>query len=131
MAQKSPKRGKFVYKIIVKIVNKLKQKNIKEVQKKLLKRGKNLPEPDRKYFDNIDNCSISLELMGASLHQGIVGPSHESVIFARPWGFELEDITIRVHSWHGELDTSVPLRMAKEVCKAIPNCEMKIYENMI
>ena len=132
MAQKNPKRLKFVFKLIVKFLNKLKQKPIEEVSKKLLKRGKNLPEPDRKYFEDTDNCSLYLELMGESLRQGIAGPSHESILFASPWGFELKDISpdLKIKSWHGKLDTSVPLRMAKAMCNEIPNCEMKVYDNL-
>jgi len=132
MARDHPKRLNFIFKLILKFLNKLKQKPIEEVKKKLLKRGKNLPEPDRKYFEDTDNCSLYLELMGESLRQGITGPSHESILFASPWGFELKDISndLKIKSWHGKLDTSVPLRMAKAMCNEIPNCEMKLYDNL-
>lgn len=132
MAQKNPKRLNFVFKLIVKFLNKLKRMDIEAVKQKLLKRGKNLPEADKKYFEDTDNCSLYLELMEDSLRQGISGPSHESILFASPWGFELKDISpdLKIKSWHGKLDTSVPLRMAKAMCSEIPNCEMKVYDNL-
>jgi len=60
-----------------------------------------------------------------------MGPYHEAILFASPWGFDLNEISpdMSVFSWHGELDTSVPLRMARTVCKTIPNCELKIFKN--
>lgn len=132
MAQKNPKRLNFVFKLIVKFLDKLQKKPIEEVKKKLLKRGKNLLEPDKRFFEDTDNCSLYLELMGDSLRQGIAGPSRDSLLFANPWGFELKDISpdLKINSWHGKLDTSVPLRMARAMCNEIPNCDMKVYDNL-
>ena len=53
---------------------------------------------------------------------GIRGFAREALIFSRPWGFRLEDITMEVHLWHGEEDASTPLPMAQYVASAIPNC---------
>ena len=132
MAQKNPKRLNFVFKLIVKFLDKLKQEPIEEVKKKLLKRGKNLPEADKKFFEDTDNCYLYMELMGESLRQGIAGPRHESILLASPWGFELGEISpdLKINSWHGKLDPNVPIRMARAMCKEIPNCEMKIYDNL-
>jgi len=131
LASKHPKLLTRMFKIQVNYLNRLKNKNIEKKKKKFLKRGKDLPAPDKKFFEDTEKLSLYLELMSEPFRQGIMGPYHEAILFARPWGFDLEEISsnMRVFSWHGELDTSVPLRMARAVCKAIPNCEIKILNN--
>jgi pimeloyl-ACP methyl ester carboxylesterase len=53
---------------------------------------------------------------------GLRGYAWETVIFSRPWGFRLEDITVDVHLWHGEEDASIPVFVGRHVAEAIPNC---------
>jgi pimeloyl-ACP methyl ester carboxylesterase len=50
------------------------------------------------------------------------GFAWEVRIFARPWGFRLQDIRMPVYLWHGEEDVSTPVSMAHHVAGAIPNC---------
>ncbi|GAH24837.1 unnamed protein product, partial [marine sediment metagenome] len=47
----------------------------------------------------------------------------------KPWGYKLGDISpeVKVYLWHGDLDTSVPKRMAELVCQEIPSCEARFY----
>ncbi len=131
LALKHPKLLKRTVKFQINYLNRLKNKDIEDVRKTFLKRGKDLPAPDRKFFEDTEKLSLYLELMGEPFRQGFMGPYHEAILFASPWGFDLADISpdMRIFSWHGELDTSVPLRMARTVCKAIPNCEIKIFKN--
>lgn len=76
-----------------------------------------------------ERIPMFLELMSEPFRQGSKGPYHEGKLFARDWGFELEEISpdLKVYLWHGELDTAVPIRMARLVCEAIPNCLGKFY----
>ncbi len=131
LASKHPKLLKLTFKFQLKYLNRLKNKDVEDIQKKFLKRGTNLPAPDKKFFEDKEKFSLYLELMGEPFRQGIMGPYHEAILFAHPWGFDLKDITsnMKVFSWHGELDTSVPIKMARTVCKTIPNCEIKIFNN--
>jgi len=46
----------------------------------------------------------------------------EFALFARPWGFRLDEIAMRVHLWHGELDRNCPVAMGRAVARAIPDC---------
>ncbi|HUR16814.1 MAG TPA: alpha/beta hydrolase, partial [Candidatus Limnocylindrales bacterium] len=52
--------------------------------------------------------------------QGGRGMYDEALVLARPWGFELSDITVPVYLWHGERDETVPLGMATYLARAIP-----------
>ena len=49
----------------------------------------------------------------------------ETVMLVRPWGFRLEDITIKIHLWQGDKDVNVPLQMGQYMASAIPNCHAK------
>lgn len=66
--------------------------------------------------------AMLIENWAEATHAGIRGFEWEALIFTRPWGFRLEDITMEVHLWHGEEDASTPLPMARYVANAIPNC---------
>ncbi len=41
-------------------------------------------------------------------------------IYARPWGFRLEDIAVPVDVWHGELDENVPIQHGLDQANRIP-----------
>jgi pimeloyl-ACP methyl ester carboxylesterase len=51
----------------------------------------------------------------------------ELVMLARPWGFQLEDITTEVHLWYGSEDATTPLYMAKYLYRAIPHATLKVW----
>jgi pimeloyl-ACP methyl ester carboxylesterase len=53
---------------------------------------------------------------------GICAVDHESAIYSRPWGFQLQDIDSDVHLWHGEQDQNVVGSVGHYVADAIPNC---------
>lgn len=38
----------------------------------------------------------------------------------RPWGFALEDVDTAVHLWHGTADVNVPLHIAVEMSRRLP-----------
>jgi pimeloyl-ACP methyl ester carboxylesterase len=60
--------------------------------------------------------------------QGGRAVAHEAVMFARPWGFRLEDVKRPVLLWHGSDDKNAPLAMAKTMEARIPDCTAKYYE---
>lgn len=129
LAQKHPKILKLLFKLQAKLSKKLVEKDIDEIIKMFRKRGKNLPEPDKKIFEDKEKLSMYVALMIEPFRQGIMGPFHEAQLFVKPWDFKLSDISpeVKVYLWHGELDTSVPKKMAQSVCQEIPRCEAKFY----
>ncbi|MHA1264406.1 MAG: alpha/beta fold hydrolase [Candidatus Helarchaeota archaeon] len=120
---------RFLFWLQWKYVDQLKKKDMDSLINLFQKRSKNLPEPDRKIMSDPERIPLFLELMTEPFRQGSKGPYYEGKLFARDWGFELEEISpdLKVYLWHGELDTSVPIRMARLVCEAIPNCSGTFY----
>lgn len=131
LAQKHPKLLKKLFKLQMRFSKKLEDKDIEDIIKLFQKRGKNLPDPDRRFFEDKEKLNMFVPLMTEPFRQGINGPFHEAKLLARSWDFNLNDISpdIKVNLWHGELDTSVPKEMAQSVCQEIPNCEGKFYKD--
>jgi pimeloyl-ACP methyl ester carboxylesterase len=55
------------------------------------------------------------------------GMYDEALLLARPWGFDLRDIAVPVHIWHGEQDETVPVAMARHLADVIPTSRATIY----
>ena len=60
--------------------------------------------------------------------QGARAVALEAVMFARPWGFKLEDVKRPVLLWHGSDDKNAPLAMAKTMEARIPDCTATYYD---
>ena len=64
-----------------------------------------------------------------SIFLGIGGAHQESALYARSWGFQLEDITTEVHLWHGEKDNNVVCSVGHYVADTIPDCQPTFFED--
>lgn len=56
-----------------------------------------------------------------AVRPGSKGLSRDLRIVLRHWGFELSDINMHVDVWHGELDGSAPVELARYVVAEIPD----------
>jgi pimeloyl-ACP methyl ester carboxylesterase len=88
---------------------------------------KALPECDQAVLARPEAVAIFKEDAVEAYRHGSRGATWETVMAARPWGFRLEDIGMKVHLWHGELDTNVPPAMGRYQASAIPDCEATFY----
>jgi len=61
--------------------------------------------------------------------QGGRGMYDEGLVLARPWGFELEEVQVPVHVWHGARDATVPLGMADYLARSLPTARVNIHED--
>jgi len=60
---------------------------------------------------------------------GIRGVRHDARLYARPWGFQPQDIEVEVHLWHGGEDKNVPISVGRYMSNAIPNCHARFIED--
>ena len=88
-----------------------------------------LPEPDRKVSLDTEIKKRMIKKTIEAFRQGSKGPAHDFKLFAKPWGFTLEEIPVetKVSLFHGEMDINVPLTMAQTMNEQILNSELKIY----
>ena len=59
--------------------------------------------------------------------QGGRGMYDEALILARPWGFDLSEIRVRVDIWHGALDNTVPIAMSTHLAESIPGARLRLF----
>jgi pimeloyl-ACP methyl ester carboxylesterase len=81
-----------------------------------------LTEPDRRVLARPEIRDLFKRDFAESIRHGSRGATREALLFARPWGFRLQDITVEVHLWQGEDDAEVPPSMGRFQAAAIPNC---------
>lgn len=57
------------------------------------------------------------------------GVMADAEIYARPWGFPLEEVRTPVRLWHGRKDRTFSFRLAEELATRFPNCQLRMVEN--
>ena len=52
----------------------------------------------------------------------------DDLAFAKPWGFEPEDVSAEVRLWQGELDVLAPRSHGEHVASRLPNARFELLE---
>lgn len=60
--------------------------------------------------------------MAEALRHGPDGLVQDMVVLRRPWDFDPGRIEVPVRLWHGTMDTSAPMAMARHLANTIPDC---------
>lgn len=104
---------------------------LEKAKKDLLNSLDDLPEPDRKWVGNPDILPLFAKETAEAFRQGSKGPCLEFMLYMKPWGFNLEDISpkLKVIIWQGEFDVNVPVSMGRAMSMVIPNCEGRFYSD--
>jgi pimeloyl-ACP methyl ester carboxylesterase len=80
------------------------------------------PEPDRALLADPAIGDMFLEALREAVRGGLDGYACDEVLERRPWGFQLADVDVEVHLWHGGLDPLIPLGHAEHVARTVPHC---------
>jgi pimeloyl-ACP methyl ester carboxylesterase len=86
-----------------------------------------LPKPDRQTLRLPAVRKLLADSFRESVRAGPGGPTHDIVLYSRPWGFDLREIKRRVHLWYGEKDTIVPPAMGRYMSQRIPGTRLTLY----
>ena len=84
-----------------------------------------VPECDRRVLDRISERYMLSKREAFRL--GLGGFALDLALVSRPWGFSLQSIRVPVHIWHGELDISMPIAMARCLATAIPTSRTRFF----
>ncbi len=84
-------------------------------------------EPDRALFAQPEFMNMLKASYVESTRSGVRGFAWEVRLVSRPWGFRLQDISMDVHLWHGERDTSTPPAMARYMAEVMPNAHLTMF----
>lgn len=53
----------------------------------------------------------------------------DAQVYARPWGFAVEDVRVPVRLWHGVEDRAFAVRLAAEMANRLQNCKTRFVPN--
>jgi pimeloyl-ACP methyl ester carboxylesterase len=87
-----------------------------------------LPEVDRKLVSRPEFREIMTESFVEAVRQGPRGWADDDLAFAKPWGFELEQVEAEVRLWQGELDVLAPRSHGEYVASRLPNARFELLE---
>lgn len=84
------------------------------------------PAPDRELLTRPEPQRVATQALLEADRAGTKGSARLAGLYARPWGFALEDIAMPVRLFHGEDDRNVPASVARHVARRIPDCRSSI-----
>lgn len=87
-----------------------------------------LPESDKNLLRQPAIAAMFKKDVGQAFRQGSKGVVSDMKILYEPWGFELNQIQLPVHIWHGTADAIVPLQLAKFNLENLPNAQAHFIE---
>lgn len=88
--------------------------------------GRGMPEPDRRIFARREIVDVLITETKHSPPTAARAAAQDLALFARPWGFRLEDIAVPVHVWHGDVDANVPVSHGRSQADRIPNAKLHL-----
>ena len=86
-----------------------------------------LPDVDREIITGAATDRV-LAMGRESFSRGVDGNKIEGRIYAEPWGFDLNEITIPISIWQGSLDVNVPLSNGRILADEIPSASANFVE---
>ena len=87
-----------------------------------------LPDVDRAIMNRKEYRDVMKEQFVESVRQGVRGWADDDLVFAKPWGFEPEDVHAEVRLWQGELDVLAPRSHGEYVASRLPNAQFELLE---
>jgi pimeloyl-ACP methyl ester carboxylesterase len=84
------------------------------------------PPADQALIADPEFRAMYLANFAEAYRQGPAAFADEVILCSRSWGFDLADIRVPTHFWHGELDNSTPLGMSQGMAKRIPGSKLTI-----
>ena len=87
-----------------------------------------LPEVDRKLVSRPEYRALMKESFVEAVRQGVRGWADDDLAFAKPWGFDLEQVEAETRLWQGELDVLAPRSHGEYVASRLPNARFELLE---
>jgi len=88
-----------------------------------------MPESDKTALRHAEFRQTLFTSTMEAFRHGTAGPFRDGQLYARAWGFQLQDITREIFLWHGEEDVFVPVSMGRYQAKALLHCHATFFSN--
>jgi pimeloyl-ACP methyl ester carboxylesterase len=88
------------------------------------------PAPDQSSTGDCYDDRFRALTVYEARRQGGRAQWRELWIYARPWGFRPEDVTVPVHLWHGTDDIAASAAGARELAERVPACTFHLVPDV-
>ena len=82
------------------------------------------PEGDRRLLSRPEFKAMFLDDLLNGSRKQLAAPFADVVVFARDWGFRLDEVKVPVRWWHGDHDHIVPYAHGRHVVAMLPEAEL-------
>ncbi|MDT5103870.1 MAG: hypothetical protein QOI25_1383, partial [Mycobacterium sp.] len=82
------------------------------------------PEADRQLLVRPEFSAMFLDDLLNGSRKQLSAPFADVIVFARDWGFRLDEVKVPVHWWHGDKDHIVPFEHGQHVVSRLPDAEL-------
>lgn len=82
------------------------------------------PEGDRRLLVRPEFQAMFLDDLLNGSRKQLAAPFADVIVFARDWGFRLEQVKIPVRWWHGDRDHIIPFAHGQHVVDRLPDAEL-------
>jgi pimeloyl-ACP methyl ester carboxylesterase len=86
------------------------------------------PLVDNKIFDIPEIRELCIQSDTEAYRHGLLAFAWDIRLITRPWGFELGKIKVPVRLWHGTVDNSTSIAMARYMAQKIPNGKLTVCD---
>ena len=86
--------------------------------------GRVSPEGDRRLLARPEFKAMFLDDLLNGSRKQMAAPFADIVVFARDWGFRLEEVKVPVRWWHGDKDHIIPFEHGAHVVSLLPDAEL-------
>ena len=117
------------YPLANKILNRFWQKGLDEIDEFLFTKTGLEGGVDDAVFSHPEISSILSETLKSALQQGPKAVLRDLKIYAKYWGFKMEQIDCPITLWHGTLDDVVHYTYASEMQLRLKNANLKMIPN--
>ncbi len=82
------------------------------------------PEADRRLLLRPEFKAMFLDDLLNGSRKQLAAPFADIVVFARDWGFALDEVKVPVHWWHGDRDHIIPFAHGQHVVSRLPDAHL-------
>ncbi|OBJ87083.1 alpha/beta fold hydrolase [Mycobacterium asiaticum] len=82
------------------------------------------PQADRHLLTRPEFKAMFLDDLLNGSRKQLAAPFNDVILFARDWGFRLEDVKVPVRWWHGDHDHIIPFAHGEHAVSRLPNAEL-------
>lgn len=84
------------------------------------------PPGDRRLLNRPEFKAMFIDDLTNGSRGGLKAPIFDAILFTRPWGFRVADVSVPVHWWHGDDDRIVPVEHGRHMVALLPDAELTV-----